>query len=235
MGSNEDGRAWSAGSDKANGDFGYLFHLSPDPRVPGHPALEVRVFDEPTERHFDPDHLTLPVAGGDGSLGTVVVTHPWHGPASLRACAGRIVLRDRKRKTVEAVSFGSSVRLRVLAGHTHCLIQSPAPIMEVAPVGSAGYDRAVTWLATEAEAMLARRRAHWITDEAGYARRLAEVDPAELYRAMLAAIDRRLRHGRPASRTQQDRAVLRLIERAREADAAARPGPTAPPPLEELV
>lgn len=210
-------------------DYGYYFHAPLDGRSPGHPVLEINLFDVPTERHFDPEHLTFPVASPDGNLGTATLSHPWHGPETLRACIGPITLLDRRRKSVRAYSFGSTVRARADSDRTHCVVNSEAPILEMVPSHHLDPDGIVTWLAAEVEALLARRRAAWRHDEAEFARRLAGSDPLELYVAALTAVRAGIARRRPVRRTDRDRYAALMIDRALEL-VGERRGAAAPVP-----
>jgi hypothetical protein len=201
-------------------DLGFVFHPPIDPRSPGYAALEVRLALEPTMQHFDPESVTLPTATRDGSLGHAVVTHPWRGPDRLDVCAGHITLRDRRRRTVEAFTFGGAVDLTEEAAATRCVVRSDAPILELVPARLPGADLA-TWLACEVEALIASRRAHWARDEAEFARRLASVDAADLYQAFLSEIDQRLRRRPAETLTDEDRAGRRLVRAALDDTAAA--------------
>ena len=216
-------------------DVGYDFGAEAEAPWPGHRNLEVYLREEPTERHFDPEHLTFPTATGDGSLGTTTVAHPWRGLERMRTCAGHIAILDRKHKFVEAFSFGGEVRIDEADGVTRCRMTSTAPIVELLPTHHIDPDGIATWFAAEVEALLARRRAAHILDEATFAKNLASARPDELYLASLLAVRERIARRRRERRTERETYAAHILDEAIASAEAARPGTKPPPRLEDLL
>lgn len=165
-------------------ELGYYFYPRRYPHSPGHPQLEVHIYATPTFRHFDPQHLHVPVTksmsqGAHGPIEQLVIPHPWSFANRYRVCPGALKILDRLGKSVDAFSYGGTLSIRGQDDYTICSIESPAPILEI------GEESAVaTILAEESEILLAERRAAW-SKERDFEERLGEVDPLELYIASL--------------------------------------------------
>jgi hypothetical protein len=175
-------------------ELGYDFHDVGDRGEPGRGQLDINIPRRPTELHFDPEQVAFPVMAVDGTVQRMTVTHPWRGPRESRLCAGRIVLRDRKGKVVEAYSFGGTLWLDSDATRTCCHVESPVPILRLTgPLDAEGDSTSMdTMLVEEFEAVLAKCRVHWGRDDVGFDRTLASISPDILYAAALGAIDTRL-------------------------------------------
>ncbi len=168
-------------------DLGYWFESFDDQDALGHRALNVNVYRTPTGRHFDPDRLAFPTVNAGGALTNVTITHPWRGRDRLRVVVGDIIIRDRRQKRVEAFTFGGEATFRLLPDRTYCSFTSPVPFLQRAPGVSMHDPDSV--LVEEIEALLARRHAAWRGDDAGFAQRLAAMDPTVLYVASLKALE----------------------------------------------
>jgi len=169
-------------------ELGYFFYPSEYPGLcDAHPRLDIHVYDQPTGRHFDPEWSSFWVAEPGGGLCQMVVSHPWHGGDCFRVCAGRIIMRDRKDKVVEAYSFGGELDLESTASSTICRLTSAAPIFEL--VGTHSF---ATILVSEFESLLARQHASCGTDDREFSARLASIEPPLLFAAGLTAIEERL-------------------------------------------
>lgn len=164
-------------------DLGYDFHPGTANRFPGHPQLTIYLRDEPTQRHFDPELVHFEVAGG-GRPEELTVTHPWTGPRRHHVCAGRIYIDDRKHKRVEAFSFGGTLEITTSQEMTVCQLKSTAPILDLIDMDSLS-----TAIATEAEVLLAERRADWDPQHPHtFEQHLATAVPLELYACYLTAL-----------------------------------------------
>jgi hypothetical protein len=160
--------------------LGYDFHPGTAARFPGHPQLDVTLWDVPTQRHFDPEQVKFETAGKDQPE-PLVVTHPWSGPRNFRVCAGRIYIDDRKHKRVEAFSFGGQLEIEKRPELTICRLKSTAPIFDMIDLCSLS-----TVFATEAEILMATRRADWDPEHPkSFERHLITAVPLELYACCL--------------------------------------------------
>lgn len=172
-------------------DLGYAFSPPGEHFTMGHSRLDVQLLPEPSLRHFDPEMLQAPLreftSGGSLSVVNRKIHHPWHGPKQLRVTPGRICMRDRVGKVQEAFSFGGTMQVMTSPEKTICSLRSPAPIFELFD-GNKLPDLFIQ----EVEILLAQLRARMTEDPAALTRRLATVEPAELYVSMLGEVKRRL-------------------------------------------
>jgi hypothetical protein len=164
--------------------YGYYFHPKTYHHAPGYPRLDVFIAQHPTEEHFDPEYVELFVQSMDdpGTIECLTVEHPWTLQNQFTVCAGRIKLRDRKDRQVEAFTFGGRLSIHEQPGRIECRIESVAPILDL----SGGSPIAVT-LAEETEIIFAERRAAW-PDDADFDARLVKVAPDVLYAVCLEAL-----------------------------------------------
>jgi len=157
-------------------DYGYYFHSREYSDSPGHPRLDVLLRSVPTGKHFDPEKLSLTAAPKHRGAELLRVQHPWSGQEQYRACAGRVILQDRKGKKVEAFTFGGDLRIESEEMLTACFLTSPAPILE--RIGTSSIPEL---LAEETEIIFAERRADWEPDQSTFKDRLTAADPFTLY------------------------------------------------------
>lgn len=167
-------------------DLGYDFERRTRPGAPGGNRLTISVYGEPTRRHFDPQRVCLTVATLSG-VDDLHIHHPWHGRDAYPLVAGRIRMADRNQKCVAAFSYGGHLEIVEGADHTHLVITSPAPVLDLTVP-----DRTTipALLAAETEVLIAQRRARWSCQYGGhdFDARLAHVDPAAFYAACIAAL-----------------------------------------------
>ena len=157
-------------------EYGYYFHSREYSTSPGHPRFDVLLRSVPTGKHFDPEKLSLAIASEHRCTGLLKVNHPWPGQEQYRACAGRVILQDRKGKKVEAFTFGGDLRIESEEMLTVCVLTSPAPILE-----RTGPSSIPELLAEETEIIFAERRADREPDHSTFKDRLAAADPFTLY------------------------------------------------------
>jgi hypothetical protein len=192
--------------------------------------LDVNVYDEPTEEHFDPEEACFIAVSSEGGVGPLTVTHPWSRRSEYRICAGHIYLEDRQDKSIDAFSFGGKLVITTHPTHTSCTLTSPAPIFEI-PVR-----RTVTGIVvSKFEAMLARRRARWIGDQVGFERRLASVDPLILFAAVLVRIEEKLKATPSRSRDYWSWQALDVIHDTMHQMQREGTWPSSLPPLADLL
>lgn len=173
----------------SQGGLGYEFLPPSTHEHPQYNQLVVHLRPHPTERHYDPEWISCMVATAEGDSESLTIHHPWPEPAPPRLVCGLIVLTDRKRKRVEALTFGGELSIVCQPDLTTCHFTSPAPILPLQEPHTV-----VGHLATEVQAVLAERQAAWDMKKQNdvFERRLAAVDPHTLYHALLIAISERL-------------------------------------------
>ena len=118
-------------------DLGYRFIPAHYPQSIGHPKLEIKILSTPSELHFDPKIVQMPIFPNNKSAHSQKIEqlrlyHPWIYQHEYRLAPGMITLSDRKEKTVKVYTFGGSAEIDSNENCTTCLIQSDAPIFEVA-------------------------------------------------------------------------------------------------------
>jgi hypothetical protein len=169
-------------------NWGYYLLPQSHPDSPGYTGLLVAIRKQPTEKHFDPQTMRLRLR--DKHNGVTWTTLGLHSPvelpieASLQACPGEVILRDRTDKRANFFVFGGSLEAVAVPGETVYSLRSPAPILQLTddPESVPGQ------LASETEALIGELRVRWGSDEKGFNRRLAQVDPFQFYLATLQAI-----------------------------------------------
>jgi len=213
--------------------WGYYLLPKPHPHSPGYTGLLVAIRKEPTERHFDPQTLRLRLRDKHdmAKWNTLWLHSPLELPieASMHVCPGEVMLRDRTEKRVDFFVFGGSLEAVSVPGETVYSLRSPAPILKVTEDLESTPDR----LASETEALISELEVRWGSDEKGFARRLAQVDPLQFYLATLGTV---LAH------YEQDRALQEAspefyLALGSERGWLTKRGqwPATPPRLEELL
>jgi hypothetical protein len=174
-------------------DWGYTFYPRTYPHSPGHPRLDITIPKTPTGRHFDPVTVHLLVRArpriASSGVETIRIHHPWPYESHFQACAGRIIIEDRYDKKVEAFTFGGSLNILNQERDTKCVMESPAPILELISTSSIA-----TVLAEESEILLAERRAERLPDIEAYEQKLANVSPFDLYTTCLETLRKKHEH-----------------------------------------
>lgn len=210
-------------------NLGYYFHPSEYKTPVGHPRLDVNLYARPTLKHFDPESLTLWVEM-DHELERFSITHPWYGPENPKLVAGRIVLQDRKEKTVHAFSFGGQVEITDHGEYTCCTMRSEAPIFDLN-----AYHRKEEMIVIEVEGLLARRRAHWLWDELEFEKRLARIEPLILCAVCLCEIERHQLALPIRTRNSQFWQLVNGIRAIRHTLQAVADWPETVPEVEEIL
>jgi hypothetical protein len=170
-------------------ELGYDFHPGTADRFPGHPQLDITLWEVPTQRHFDPEQVHFEITG-NGRPEKLTISHPWTGPRQFRVCAGRIYIDDRKHKRVEAFSFGGNLEITTQQALTICRLSSTAPIFDMVKLDSLS-----TIMAMEAEVLLAERRADWDPQHPHtFEQHLATAVPLQLYACCLTVMHEKFAH-----------------------------------------
>ena len=167
-------------------DLGYIFFPATYDDAPGHPRFDVVMHTQPTQRHFDPTNVAFWANSPTYHVEHITIHHPWRDGYRRNVLPGRLIIRDRRNKEVEAFTFGAKVQIHSNESQTICTFTSPAPILHLISTRSAA-----TYFANEAEGFLARYKAILGLD---YMERMAEIDPILLYGDCLFAIQEKLTH-----------------------------------------
>lgn len=168
-------------------DLGYIFFPSELPHHPGHPRLDVILTKVPTERHFDPLKVQFQIVSSPNHVNHLTIHHPWTVGEKYRVAVGRIFIRDRIDKTVEAFSFGGELKIFSDQNRTICALTSPAPIFDLYTAHNLPM-----WLTAEAEILLAQQRALGLLHhDAEFDTHLSSLDPLLLYASCLQALQER--------------------------------------------
>jgi len=219
----------------AGREFGYQFESFADSHAVGYRALSVAIYSVPTEQHYDPEHVIAPTVDRGGTITRTTFVHPWHGHEHYRIAFGNIHIRDRKGKVVEAFTMGGGAQISVAGDHTRCRITSPAPIFHLVGVLGVSDERHDSAIVDKIEALFARRRVHWLRDDAGYEQRLTSLDPRTLYVASLKAIRDQLASAPSSVRGQRYSVTIRRIRAALTAMEAQGVNLDQTPDFETLI
>lgn len=167
-------------------ELAYFFWPGVRHSDPGHPRLKVKLLAAPAGQHFEPEYLDLQIKSLDGpspSIQALKVYHPWTSAPIIPVAAGCLTIVDWNKREVEGFTFGGALQIENQERFTLCTLESPAPIIDLKD-GS----EIARMLVEETEGLLARRRAVWIGKEDEFDRRLALIEPFELYICCLNAL-----------------------------------------------
>jgi hypothetical protein len=209
-------------------EMGFYFHAATFTTGIGHPQLEINVYSEPTLKHFDPEEVKLWVV--EAVTGNTVLTkikHPYNGPRRLSLGVGRVIIQDRKHKTVEAFVFGGDMFLTDRGDYTHTVIVSSAPIMRL--IDRNAIETIVT---SEFEALLAQGHATWKGNDAGFYDKLTQIEPKMLLAAGLIAIQE---HLSKMPTTDSHRRVKHAVSQIRTTLENAKQWPSVVSTLDDLL
>ncbi len=213
-------------------EWGYIFYPRAYPHAPGHPRLDITIPETPTGRHFDPVTVHLLIRARPhittGGIETIMLHHPWPYESHFQACAGRIIIDDRYGKNVEAFTFGGNLTVLTQESETRCVLESPAPILELISTSSIAIA-----LAEETEILLAERRAERLPDIEAYEQSLANVPPSDLYIACLEKI--RQKHEHVQHLTEETHQLIRFIHDEIQALKRQQLWPVKVPTLAEVL
>jgi len=174
--------------DPTDPSLGYILFPHPFSNVPAYKRLDINIFEQPTERHFDPEQVCVEVVSQEGYVEQFNITHPWTLGNEFRAVAGRVILNDRINKQVATFTLGGRLRILSESGCTCCILESSAPIFMLRDFNDLSYR-----LVNEIEIFLAEQRADYALDVEAYDQFLAQKLPLPLYISILKSILRKLR------------------------------------------
>lgn len=210
-------------------NLGYVFYPARRPHAVGHPRLDIFLRTIPTRLHFDPERVEIPALLPAGNVEMLLLYHPWPGTQSYRVYPGRLIVRDRVNKEVEAFTFGGQLEIKTGEDFTVCTVTSEAPILDL------GLGQSVAeMLAEEVEILFAEQRAAWGRNLDALEQRLAEIDPLTLYLACTHSLRERFRHY-PAGEDELIRHFQHLLNTERQQFEEIHPLPAQAATLEELL
>jgi hypothetical protein len=168
---------------RANNGWGYRLLPKAHPHSPGHTGLLATLCAEPTRLHYDPESLRLRLhENGQAIWTTLTLASPLR--KTWPVCPGLVSLRDRLGKRVDFFVFGGLLTGQADPDKVVYRLESPAPVLEIVNYSTALPDQ----FAAEVELMLSKFRPRFGTDDQGFARRLAQVEPFQFYTASLESI-----------------------------------------------
>lgn len=151
---------------------------------PGYSGLQVAMREPPTKQHFDPEKLHVRLCNEENLATWYSLKRQTPAFGLSRVCPGRVVLQDRFNKQIHFFTFGGSLETTATSDETVYALHSPAPILEL----SKNLTNIPDQLDNEVEAMMAQIEAAWGANDAGFAERLAQVQPQSFYQACLHTI-----------------------------------------------
>lgn len=169
--------------------FGYRFSHPEPSHAPGGSRFEIFINDSPTEHHFDPEKLHLHVKSKSSAIESLTIRHPWFYGHTYQALAGSIELTDRYGKEEEAFTFGGSLKIESQDTVTICILESPAPILDISSA-----DPILMMFIEEIEILFAKRKAASLYTPNTYEKHLMIADPFNLYLACLNALIDKFEH-----------------------------------------
>lgn len=113
---------------------------------------------------------------------------PNGGSETMPVVMGTFRLLATNGDLIYGFSFGGRLEVTDRGDFSICRLESDAPVFAM----EGGLDSPDVFLFAELEAALARRRAAWARDDAGFARRILGTPPRDLFRATLATLRRHL-------------------------------------------
>ena len=162
--------------------MGYWYHHSG--HAPGALRLDIAISKVPSGMHFDPSVVHLAVKCNQDSIERLAIHHPWTFANTYQACAGLVEIVDRRGKKEEAYTFGGSLTIKSQDTVTTCVLESPAPILEISSANSISM-----MFIEEIEILFAKRKAVLLYESHNYEELLANADPLALYLACLKDLD----------------------------------------------
>ena len=168
---------------------------------PGFGRLLVAIRSMPTRQHYDPEAIHLHVVDTDGAPLAASLHQETQVHLPQQVAPGRVIVTDRHDKQLSFFTYGGSIECVVVPDESIYSLCSIAPVL---PLGDGKGEDLAEQLSVETEALFAKIRVGWGTDDGGFARRMAQIEPSQLYSATIvslqSAYDRSaaLRHAFPA-------------------------------------
>ena len=155
--------------------FGYWFYPPDSHHAPGGNRLDIIIKEIPTDQHFDPKFINLPIKS-KGGIEALKFHHPWIFGKKYQVCTGLVEMIDRKGIKEEAFTFGGNLTIDSKDNFTLFILESPAPIIDINAA-----DQVKITFVEEVEILLAERRAALLTNKNAYESHLVDINPLNLY------------------------------------------------------
>lgn len=168
--------------------IGYLYHYPRLEHPSDHFRLDIFIFPEPTEQHFDIERAQFLVSTKEGDIENLVVSHPWVFEKEAQVCTGLLQMKDRKGKKEEAYTFGGQLTVKTEDRLTNCTLVSSAPLLRIS-----GATSQHALFIEEVEILMAERKALYSKSHE-FDRKLILANPQDLYRACLEALIQKFKH-----------------------------------------
>jgi hypothetical protein len=181
-------------------NLGYALLPKLHPESPGFSGLLVAIRQEPTNAHYDPESISLLIRNRNSLASKISFTLTSFCADMVQVCPGTVILTDRRGKRIDFFTFGGQLETTDRPEERIFFLYSPVPILEIFNDLNSFSDQ----LAFEVEGLLARQHAQWARDDEGFARKMAQVDPTQLYLASLHEILARYGHNRDLRNSWSD-------------------------------
>lgn len=210
---------------------GYFFRPSRYSPPIGHTGLDIELIETRAHRADCICSATFPAAASRPTERTFHDMRDEDGESeTVRVCAGGFRLRAANGDVIYGYSFGGRLAIHPEPACTHCTLESPAPIFDLA----FGPSSTRVFLYSEVMALLARQRARWSND-GDFCRRLIAAEPFALYVAIMANLESYLRRFAGSPWTGEYRKGANAVRRSIATLRAAGDWPLRPPRLEDLL
>lgn len=189
--------------------WGYYLLPKAHPSSPGYSGLLVAIREIPTQRHYDPEAISIRLWDQGDAAWTVLKLHS-STLEPRQVMAGRVVLSDRVDKRVQFFTFGGSLEMN--AGLRECVyaLRSAAPILVVT-----GFADGIPDLITaETEMLIGKLQIKSGMSDERMARWSPLPDPVRLYHLSLQSILERYQH-QSALRQRHHNTYEMLVEEQR--------------------
>jgi hypothetical protein len=189
-------------------DLGFWLD-SPFPNHRGESRLYVALRDEPTLRHFDPEHVRFWITGSEGRGSAMDLTRETRLPLEEGFSWGRIELVDRLAVVNEFVSLGGEmVAVESAPDTTIVVFRTPGPILRLG-----GHSQEVDRVALDLGAFFGRIMVP-IDFEPGVEQAISSAGPMARYAAFVAYEHRRFEE-HPILREEHPHHAAILADEAR--------------------
>jgi hypothetical protein len=188
----------------------------------------MQIYQEPTYKHFDPEKAIICVVDQYNYPVYITITYPWTFQRSYHVCPGGIELEDRFGKKVEIFCFGGTLKIYNLIDVTACVLDSPAPILQMI-----GIDSVNSMLIEEMEILFAQRKAA-LHGTKKFTEHLTSVDPLNLYLSCLVTLKNKF-NGFPCKWLPHVCKFLDLLHKEIQNLYRSNLWPSQIPPLAEIL
>lgn len=163
---------------------GYLQLDQPHPGSPGHNTLMIAVFPGPTGKRFDPKALRVRVLDEDGYMCQRTLGPAAQVDDARHVRLGDVDIWDWNEDWHGFFTFGGLLEGVSDPDMVVYTLRSSAPILELRTPAESVPDK----LASRVQALIGEIEVAWGDDDEGFALRLAQLDPLQLYVAAINSI-----------------------------------------------